>query len=195
MRAMQTHASRQLGFTLIELMVTIGIAALLLGIAAPSFREMAVRNRLSTYTNELISTINVARSEAVRRGTTVTICSSKDAASCAGTWNDGWIVFVDLNDDKARDPKTEVLVKAFEALAPNYSLGTDAVFATSMTYRSDGSASNTGMFAFCHDDEIEGSRALIVTPLRPRVARDKDNDRIPNRDDGTNIDACDGPGA
>src|SRR3979409_1080684 len=88
------------GFTLIEMLSTIAVMTILVTLAAPSFREITVRNRLVTYTNDLISSVNFARSEAVRRGVPVTLCPSSDGARCAGSdWNLGWITFVNTNDD------------------------------------------------------------------------------------------------
>lgn len=182
------------GFTLIELMVTVAVAALLLGIAAPSFRDMTVRNRVSTYSNDLIASVNYARSEAVRRGAPISICRSGDGTSCSGSWSDGWIVFANTDNDNPADVDAgEMVLKAQQGLAPNYTLGADASFVTSVTYRSDGAANDTGMFAVCHDASTIGGRAVIITPLRPRVARDTDGDRIPNRDDSQNIASCDAP--
>ncbi len=184
------------GFTLVELMVTIAIAALLMSIAVPSFRDMTIRSRLSTYTNDLITSINIARSEAVKRGLPVSICSSNDQATCSGDWSDGWIVFVNADGDSPAsvgDPDDEPILKVSNAVEGNYSVVPDAAFANDITYRRDGSATSTGMFALCYDGRAAGARAIIITPLRPRVARDTDGDRIPNRDDAANITSCEAP--
>ncbi len=89
------------GFTLIELMVTIAIAAILLGVGVPSFTNMIVGNRLATQTNELISGINLARSEAVKRNRTVNFCRAADANATvcagAGTW-EHWIILAGANN-------------------------------------------------------------------------------------------------
>jgi type IV fimbrial biogenesis protein FimT len=183
------------GFTLIELLVTIGVASLLLAVAAPSFRDMSIRNRLTSYSNDLIATINVARSEAIRRGVPVVICRSDDQASCGGTWSDGWIAFVDANNDGiADDPVDEPVLTIYEGLTDRYTLNADAVFADSVTYGADGAADNIGMFAFCFEDELVGARAVALTRLRPRMALDTDGNRIPNRDDEADISSCDTPG-
>lgn len=89
---------RQTGFTLVELLVTMAVAAILLAVAVPSFRSTILSNRLTSTTNDLVGTLAQARSEAIKRGTRVTVCMSADGASCAttGTWAQGWISFVDV---------------------------------------------------------------------------------------------------
>lgn len=185
------------GFTLIELLVTVSVAAVLMAIAVPSFRDMAIRNQLTSYTNDIIASINFARSEAVRRGVPVAICKSNDGETCSGNWDDGWIIFANKNGDSpavADDPDDEPVLKVYGPVASHFSVGIDASFANDITYGSDGAATATGVIAFCYDDELEGAKAIVVTPLRPRVAKDTDNDRIPNRDDTLNIASCSAPG-
>jgi type IV fimbrial biogenesis protein FimT len=90
------------GFTLIELMVTLAVAAIALGIAIPSFNQTMRNNSSATLGNEMAGALNYARSEAIKRGKRVSICASNDGASClaANNWKEGWLVFV---DDAAAD--------------------------------------------------------------------------------------------
>lgn len=71
--------------------------AILLAIAVPSFQGLIASNQLTSRTNELVSALNLARSEAIRRGTRVTVCKSSTGTACASTgdWEQGWIAFVD----------------------------------------------------------------------------------------------------
>lgn len=85
----------QSGFTIIELMVTLAVAAIVIGVAVPSFNTQIRNSRATGLAEQLVTTINFARSEAVKRGARVSVCASNDGLQCAGSWNDGWIVFVD----------------------------------------------------------------------------------------------------
>jgi type IV fimbrial biogenesis protein FimT len=85
------------GFTLLELMMTLAVAAILLTLVAPSYRSMVQNNRAATQTNSLVTALNFARSEAVKRGSRVSICASSNQTSCSDSsdWATGWIVFTD----------------------------------------------------------------------------------------------------
>ena len=93
------------GFTLIELMVTIAIAAILAAMAVPSFNAFFNRNRIAGATNDYLNAINYARSEAIKGGATTTLCVSSDGATCTGgtNWTNGWIVWSDRNGNAALD--------------------------------------------------------------------------------------------
>ncbi|WP_426207560.1 GspH/FimT family pseudopilin [Massilia sp. TWP1-3-3] len=98
---MQKQAS---GFTLIELVVTMVIIAILASISAPSFNSMIIGNRLSGEMNAIIGGLNIARSEAQKRGTTVSVCAGTDIA-CVTDWSAGWVVLLES------DPKEQLLVR------------------------------------------------------------------------------------
>lgn len=85
---------RTSGFTIIELLVTIAIVAILAALAFPSFEGTLRSNRVSTTTNEMIASLSLARMEALRSPAGALVCSSSNGTSCSGTWNDGWIVQV-----------------------------------------------------------------------------------------------------
>jgi type IV fimbrial biogenesis protein FimT len=100
---------KALGITLIELIVTVAIAAFLMTLAAPSFKRLVQSNNMSGAVNAFMSDVRFARSEAVRYGGRVVMCRSADpenpAPACAAAgattqgWASGWIIFQDLNGD------------------------------------------------------------------------------------------------
>lgn len=91
----------QSGFTLVELMITLAVAIIVMGIGIPSFLKMVSTNQAAGYSNDLVMAIRLARSEAVKRGSSVAVCASNaDQTACSGSdWNNGWIVFSDDNSD------------------------------------------------------------------------------------------------
>jgi type IV fimbrial biogenesis protein FimT len=78
------------GFTLLELMVTLSVAAILTAIAVPSMRTFAEDNALAAIDNTLVASLNYARSEAVKRGGGTTICVSPASSASVVDWNQGW---------------------------------------------------------------------------------------------------------
>lgn len=86
------------GFTLLELMVGITVLALVLGIGVPTFTEMVRNNRQTAAVNQLVTSLNLARSEAVKRRIRVSLCPSnaaQDACDAAASWSQGWLIFED----------------------------------------------------------------------------------------------------
>ena len=91
---------RAAGFTIVELMFTVFIAALLMAIAVPSFRTMMTQNRLATQTNDLIGAANYARSEAITRNRNVTFCKADNVSDTAcSTATGNWPNWIVLNSD------------------------------------------------------------------------------------------------
>lgn len=104
------------GFTLLELIITIALAAILLGLAVPNMRDFIQNNRMTGQTNEFVTALNIARSEALKRNHPVSICPVNEAGTgCTGNdWSVGWLVYVDdqpaESETTAVEPNGEVRV-------------------------------------------------------------------------------------
>lgn len=153
------------GFTLMELMITLSVAAILLGLAAPSFVDILKNTRLSTQMNNLASAINFTRSEAIKRGLPATICSSNDNLSCGGTWQDGWLIFSDADGDSVVDAADDdEVIRVGDGLSANdmtLSFGAR----THITYQADGfsSGGDNGTIRFCDSRGDAYAKGLIVS--------------------------------
>lgn len=86
--------NRNRGFTLYELMVTVTVAGILASFAIPGYQNMMTNSRSVAHTNDVITALNLARSEATRRRFPIDVCASADNATCSGStdWSTGWIV-------------------------------------------------------------------------------------------------------
>ena len=102
---------REHGLTLIELMVTLAVAAILITVAVPGFGSLVAEQRLVTTTNQFVTALHLTRSEAVKRGNRVTLCASEDGSSCGSSngYSSGWIVFEGPEPGAPVQPAGEVL--------------------------------------------------------------------------------------
>ena len=160
------------GLTLLELMLTVGIVAVLIAVAAPAFRDIVLDSRRSTTLNALVRTLHLARAESLRTGLDVVVCPTGDTSSCngnAGTWGQGWLAFINSDGDQpaVRDPDETVL--ATHALANRARMRSNRA---AFYYRPFNRRSTNGTLVYCDDRGANSARALIVSYTgRPRVSR------------------------
>ena len=111
------------GFSLLEMMMVVAISSILMAIAILCVWNMIFNNRLTAYTNQFISSLNYARTEAIRRGITVSVCPSANGTACSGNndWSPGWIVFVD-NDASGAVNGGEAVLQYIQNTEPNFTL-------------------------------------------------------------------------
>ena len=150
---MKTNA----GFTLIELMVPVAIAAIVLTLGIPSFQETIRSNRLTAQANELIITLNLARSEAIKRRANIVICTSTDQSTCTGSsWALGWIV---------RDQNGE-LIRAFGPMKGSISVSSGGV--VQITYNANGFLTGGGAaLRLCAGEGKSGREVDVSATGRP----------------------------
>ncbi|MCF6236723.1 MAG: GspH/FimT family pseudopilin [Gammaproteobacteria bacterium] len=170
----------QAGFTLIEMMITLSIAAILLTVAVPSFQTTIANNRLATQTNNLVTDINIARSEAVKRGTNVVLCTSASPSAttpiCTGsgnTWTSGWIIFVNgISDTDATQfaATTDTLIKVGNSVNGDTTILTGATL-NAFIYSADGNnAGAVANFAICDSRGVNYGRQIRISATgRPRL--------------------------
>lgn len=165
------------GFSLVELVTTLAVLAVLLSIALPSFATLIRDTRLGTATGDLHTAIFFTRSEAVKRSRRVTICTSADGEYCAAGvgWHAGWIVFDDANQNGLRDAD-ETLLRVGQPAAAGISMtGNQPVrnyvsYVASGTTRAVNGALQMGTITACADNRAR--RIVVNAAGRPRVVRD-----------------------
>ena len=165
---------RQRGFTLLELISTMSIAAVLTTTAIPAFSGLVQRNRITTEINTFVAHLHYARSEAIKRGARVVICRSADGLSCARTegWHKGWITFVDTNANRELDASESLL--RVEAGEDNGILITSGQ-RRRVVYQATGFSPGTnGTYTFCDPEHPEWAKAVILSNSgRTRLSKTK----------------------
>ncbi|MBC7436943.1 MAG: GspH/FimT family pseudopilin [Bdellovibrionales bacterium] len=176
------NASR--GFTLVELLVTIGIVGILTVIGLPAMRDTLERNSVSGQVNTFIGALRFARSEAIKRGLTIKMCRAVGAESATTPacttgggnaspgWATGWIVFIDRNDNGTMDA-TDILLRAQEEMTSSGGIlggAGNVVF----LFRPNGmlAASGASQFTFKSksQDSAQERRVCVSTQGRARIA-------------------------
>ncbi len=166
-------------------MVGVAVLAIALGAGVPSMSEFIKSSRLSVQTNDLLASLHLARTEAIKRNARVTLCKSANATACStapGTgWEIGWMVFADTDNDGNADAG-EALLDSHGAAATNVSItpraaDPDAVppraadtIGNFVSYTSRGAirdaagAAQSGVFRVCDERGLDHARGLVLSP-------------------------------
>jgi len=174
------------GFTLLELMIAVAIGALIMTMAVPSFRNSIDNSRMVSATNEMVMSLTLAKSEAIKRVTYVSVCKSSDGASCTGnttSWDEGWIVFA--NASSANLGSFDVgdeLIRAFPGLSGNLSISTLGNVEGFVSFRPSGTlgtnaANISGTLTTCDDRGASYASAILMEASgRWQVSHEKAHD-------------------
>ena len=158
------------GFTLLELVTTIAILAIVAGIGVPSFISTIQNNRVQAAANDFFLSIIQARSEAVKRNQAVVLCKSDDGASCtnAGGWEQGWIAFV--STDTTLDAG-EPIFASYGALNGSTTLRAVNGSDDTLSILSDGSTGFNEVFNICVNTDTSRGRNIDIS-VTGRPARE-----------------------
>ncbi len=183
-------AAMQAGFTLYELMITLFIVGIVLSFGMANLADFTKNGRMTSTANDLHAAFHLARSESARGKTNITVCASADpmgaGADCDGTWNQGYIVFIDTNGDLLRAGATESVVRRHDAIETGVTLAVANGasyfgFASSGLGRGDvGGVSSVTQIVMCDErgnitaaGGNSAARLFVATPLgRATILRD-----------------------
>ena len=175
--------------------MVVAIAGILLAFGLPAFQEFVARNRLDSASQDLLASLQVARSEATRRGAQVTM--RLDGAAGSRNWGNGWTMFVDTNGNGALDTGEETIRQGM-ALAAPLTLYGSAGFDTSLSFNRDGRLTSAGgYFVLCQGGSLTDggrsrSRAVLVNGAgRVRLAA-RNSSEVPVTDTGA-VTSCTSP--
>ncbi len=133
--------NKSAGFTLLELLIALVMLAILAGIAAPSFTDYLATNGVFSHRQDINAAVMMARSEALNRNKTITICPSLNSTNCSGTWSNGWLVFID-DGEGAGTPRdgllsgSEQIISAYDYTGKNSITVVDADSSSALNYLS-----------------------------------------------------------
>ena len=144
-------------------MMTLAVAAVLVGVGVPSMQNLIRNNRLTAATNQFVSSLNIARSEAIKQGRNATVCVSDTQNSCSGSnWRLGWLAWVDSDQDGNLDFPAEVL-RVVEPLANSITIATTPIAQNSFQIDPQGTVGNPNTtLGVCDDRTGETGRLLRV---------------------------------
>lgn len=167
----------QQGFTLVELMITLLIAAILMAIGVPGMRVLSQNSQQRNAVSDINSTLARVRTEVAARNIGATVCASNDQESCSGevNWENGWIIFVDRDADGEIDTG-DTVIQVHAALPGGVTLRTLGAD-NKIIFNNAGLPNTAATFRFCDERGLPSLRAVIVGPsgmIRP-VSDGKDH--------------------
>lgn len=166
------------GFTLFELLVCLSVLLILLTLAVPAFDAVLTGEKLVTTANSYLLSLHLARSEAIKRNARVVVCKSSDGAGCTSTgrWEQGWIIFHDIDNNAQLDPGEDLILRQ-QALPADLVMWGNAPVSKYVSYAPTGSALlvsgafQAGTLTLCRASASGGeTRNIVINAVgRPRV--------------------------
>lgn len=166
---------------MIELIITMAIAAIVLTVGVPSFQAMMRNNRAAAHTNEFMSSLNLARSEAIKRGVQVALCPSNNQNPCTtvdpNTWStNGWIVFVDADNDGVWDNNANEPILRVYQFDGNDTLVNTSFPGTDISFTSRGRVASGGSLFLSTCNANAQQNVITISPVgRARVSQQPGN--------------------
>lgn len=130
------------GFTLVELMVTLAVLTIILGIAVPGMGDFVSNQRVRSQADSMLASLALARNESITQNLRVTLCPSSNGTSCTGTWSQGWIVFRDGGTAGTVDG-SDTVMRAFSS-KKNVSISMSSNFSSYVSFRPTGRSLGSG---------------------------------------------------
>ncbi|MEH6616959.1 MAG: GspH/FimT family pseudopilin [Porticoccus sp.] len=169
--------NRKKGFTLVELLITIALVAVISALAVPSFQILIKKHKISLEARRVLTTLHFTRMEAIKRNSLVSLCPSSDGLDCSPdlNWMDGWIVFSDRGKRGELDHVLDRVIRVGDPAKKGNILYTTKHHKW-FGYQPDGhsvgsSGSGNTSFIICSPGGgIEGQRVVVSLTGRPRVA-------------------------
>ena len=167
-----------MGFTLLETLVVLALLGILLSLAVPAVSDLRSRHLVQAQAEGFLNSLVLARSEALRRQQRLTLCARASDSVCdtGGHWQQGWLVFVDANDNGTRE-SDELLIEVHPSLPPGIGLEVSNTAPAYFSYGAEGrSQSNQGAFMagtwrFCHAPSPLGWRVVNNALGKPRIEK------------------------
>lgn len=159
------------GMTLIELLTTLAVAMLLLGVALPSFKHLVAEHRRVSTVNNLVSAANLARHTAITHRRSVSLCASHDGEYCGDDWQAGWMVFMEPRHWQVADPvpRSDLVQHQPATHRSLVVIGNRDRF----RFRPDRRRATNGTWVVCRRDRGAGGSTVVVAPTgRVRSSRE-----------------------